>query len=251
MIQTFKNFIDKRKQASILSTSKTVCDKKANKDTRFAAIEKLSEYANESDDALEGLIDRLNITIDHSILDKREKEFVQDILINHEARSIPLLKKHIAKRYHIAWYVNTLKRLSANYIDDLLSALTFDDIIFSKEQVEKNLEIITMLRPVENNSEEIRKKIFDAVATFLKDRDERVRLAAVEVLALQMPDRACTEIAHYIDDNSPENSRLRNRVIHIFKEYQWRVPNHKKYKGGKISDNIFINNKGIIQTVGS
>jgi len=245
MFKSIKSFLKKRKEKSIQKAIKTLCNKKTNKDSRYAAIEKLEEEAKTNDVALIGLIKRFNFSVDHSIQDTKEKEVVKSIIIKHVPRSIPLLKNNLLKEFNISWTLQTLKESLSEeeIVQQLLSALIYDDISFSINDIEKNLEILNILRDYKQDY------IYNKIKGFLESHDERIRFSTMELLAIQSPERAAKDLAIYINDESMENIRLRRRVLELYKENAWKVPNPQMYKGGKICDGIYINSKGLISII--
>lgn len=245
MLKPIKKFFNNRKEKSIQNAIVTLCDKKTNKDTRLAAIEKLEEESKTHDGALQGLIKRFNFNIEHSIIDNKEKEHVAQILEKHKDRTILFLKENLQTAFNISWTVKILKKLTKeeDLILELLGTLHYQDISFSKDTIEKNFEVLNLLRDFHHPA------VYEKTKIFLEDQDERIRLAALEILAEQNPDKAVVDLARFITDTTIENSRLRNRVIEIFHQNCWRVPNAKDFKGGKITEGVFIDNKGIINLV--
>ncbi len=244
MIEFINKFMENRKKKSLENAIKLLCNKKTNKENRLVAIEKLEEEAKTNDEALRGLIKRFNFNIEHSILDNKEKEHVQKIIMSHKERAIPLLHENLEKDFNISWTIQTLNKLGiGDVVPALLSVINYEDLSFAKDKLEKNLEILTMLRDYKHP------EIYDKTKEFLDNHDERIRFATLELLAIQDPSRASQDLAIYITDETVENLRLQNRVIKLYHENQWKIPNHKQFKGGKIKDGIYIDNKGHINFV--
>ena len=54
----------------------------------------------------------------------------------------------------------------------------------------------------------------------------------------------------YLDDNSSENTRIRNAVVEAFVKKPWKIANPEKFNGGLIAEGVFATKDGQVERRG-
>src|SRR3989338_11394294 len=97
----FKKLLENRKKRKLLSAIEKIANKNTTQDSRQAAIEYLSKQSGF--EAIYGLLQRYNYTIDKSIVDNEEKEKVEEYVLAFANEAIQTVQEYIIKNETIAW----------------------------------------------------------------------------------------------------------------------------------------------------
>ena len=242
MLQKYQEYKKNRKQKRVEKALKLVANPKAIKEDRWAALAFLAEPEEEYfSDAVKGLLSRFEYSLEHGILDTREKELAMKGVLHAGKEALPLLKENLSTSHRIAWTMKCFKELGseAETLDALKGALVFDDVSLDQSAVDKNFDILCYL--VEYQVGDFRAKL----TKFLQDPDERVRYAAVEVLIEQKDYPELPELLEpWLSDSSAENTRIRQSVIQAFITGGWKLSDPGRYEGGEVAPGVFINRQG-------
>lgn len=225
--EKWSNYKKSRDEKRIASNSKLITKPKAMKEDRVAAIEYFASH-KEPEVAVPALLLRFEYSLEHGINDQREKEKAMDGIVTHGSAAIPMLREHIKNTSHIAWPIKILNKVSEEkeIVSVLLDALDKGDVAFDQAKVEKNFDILCYLADYQFNS------AGKHLETFLKDHDERVRFAAVEVLREQNDDYIPNLLEPFLLDNSEENIRIRRAVCETYASKGWKVENKEAIGSG-------------------
>jgi hypothetical protein len=230
-----REFFAGRKQRKIEKNMELVKNAKAIKEDRWAALQYFSTL-DEPEHAVPGLLRRFNFSLEHGINDTKEKELAMEGILRHGEAALPYVTKHLSETDRIAWPLKILYKLGneQQIVETLKSALNFNDVSFDRSAVDKNYDILCYLR------EHKLPGYVDQIAHFIKDHDERVRFAAVEVLIEQDDPSIAGLIERFIADESAENRRIRKSVIDAFVSRGWKLKHPEVFKSELITDGIFI-----------
>lgn len=236
-----KEYFDSRKQSRIERAAKLVTTIKAIKDDRWAAIELLSQV-DDVETSVNSLLARFEFSLEHGINDTREKELAMKGILGHGKEALPYVREWIKGSARIAWPIKILKELGTpeEVVDVLKSALDFNDVSFSQAAVDKNFDILCYLRDLPVGS------FTDQLKHFLKDADERVRFACVEVLVEQPDETTPSVLEPYLADNSSENIRIRQSVVGAFISKSWKVSNPSAFENGFIMSGVKVKPDGSV-----
>ncbi len=185
-------------------------NRKAIKEDRQGAIDFFADL-EDAEKAVPVLLDRFEYSLDHGINDSREKESQHEGHHATRRKDAWSSKNRLRQTTKIAWPMKILESsgVDRNEIADaLISCLDTKDVSFDQNAVDKNYDILCYLIDYEIGD---RARL---ILPFLKDPDERVRFASLEVLLAQKP--GLTDLSslleHFLLDDSPENRRLRALV---------------------------------------
>ncbi|MBF0440404.1 MAG: hypothetical protein HQK54_00720 [Oligoflexales bacterium] len=243
----FDKFAEYRKnkhKRAIEKTARVVKNPKAIREDRWAALEYLVE-TDDMENVVPALLERFEFSLEHGILDTREKELAMSGIVKYGEKVIPLVREKLQKTLRIAWPIKILTELAdeATMIETLKSALDYKDVSFDQAAVDKNYDILCYLREYKLSG------FLDKLSHFLKDPDERVRFACTEVIIEQEDGDTQGLLEPFLADASAENTRIRQAVIDAFFNRKWKVRDPSKFENGIVTDNIMINSKGYLQNL--
>ena len=240
--QKWLDFRQGRQEKSIAKYTKVIKNPKAMKEDRWAAL----EYFKGLDDApvsTESLLQRFEYSLEHGINDTREKDIAMEGITRHGQKSLPTIENHLKKTSRIAWPIKALAAIAdeQKIVAILLGLLNFGDISFDRDLVDKNYDVLCYLRDYKFSG------AAERLGHFLKDPDERVRFAAVEVLVEQDDKEIPSIVEHFLADESAENRRIRRSVIDAFVKHGWQLKNPDRFATGVVDQGIFVNKKGTLE----
>ncbi len=243
LIAQIKEYFFARRMKRIEKAGKLLKNPKAIREDRWAALEYLAETVPEADYAIPHLLQRFEYSLEHGINDTREKELALKGIVRFGEASVPFVRSWLQETSRIAWPIKVLKELGKEdaVIECLKNALNFTDVAFNQMAVDKNYDILCYLREYQ---------IPDSVAQiahFLQDADERVRFAAAELLIGQQTEQIRDHLTPFLKDDSSENRRIRQAVIQVFVDRNWKVANPTDFPDGRVADGVYINSQGLIE----
>lgn len=218
MLKKFKDYMGNRRLAKIEKAAKLIKNPKAIKEDRWAALEFL-ESLDEAEQAVPALLQRFEYSLEHGINDTREKELALKGISKHGPNGLPYLKTHLGTTSRIAWPIKALKEIADEkaLVETLYGVLNFNDVAFDQAAVDKNYDVLCYLRDLDC------KGLSEKLCHFLKDPDERVRYAAVELIIEQNESNISASLEDFLLDHSAENRRITEAIKLAFKKNGWKV----------------------------
>ena len=213
---------------------------KAIRDDRMAALEYLADDVQDTEKAVNALLDRFEFSLEHGINDTREKEKAMEGIIRQGEEALPFVLAHLKKTTRIAWPIKILKALGKSddhVIECLLGTLEYSDVSFDQAQTDKNYDILCHLADYKKTG------LKDKIGHFLKDPDERVRYAAAEVLMEQDLGEVGDTLEVLMRDQNPDNSRIRQTVVRKYLEQGWPIQNPAAFPGRNVIGPVFVNDQ--------
>ena len=216
--------------------AKTVKNAKAIKDDRWAALDYFVEHPDEKI-AVPALLQRFEYSLEHGILDSREKEIALNGIVKFKDRAISFAQEHLKNTARIAWPIKILKSAGSDALvkESLILALNFTDTSFDENQTDKNYDILCHLLEFPLTQEEA-----DKIAHFLEDVDERVRFAACELLIEQKDLLVSPVLEKFLADDTSENIRLRQATLRAFMEKQWPLKSPDRFPNAHVVANVYV-----------
>jgi HEAT repeat protein len=216
LIAKYRNFQKNRQDKAVAKNAALVTNSKAGREERVAAIDYLVSLTDVAI-AVPALLRRFEFSLEHGINDTREKEAVMEGIAAFGASAIPFIVEHLRATTRIAWSIKTFKKIADDeqIRDALITCLDFSDITLDQQKVDKNYDILCYLHEFQLPIAATRQ-----IFAFLTNLDERVRFAAVEVLVEQKSaaDEIAQHLVQFLDDLSPENSRIHQAVVTAYKK---------------------------------
>ncbi len=208
-----------------------VLDKRSLSPDRFQSIEYLCKLGTE--EAWRALLPRYNFTVDPSITDREEKQYIFDAITRAGESAVEPVKEFIRKTTAVNWGIKMLGKLVEQeaFVAELLSILEAEDTAYQKNPERKIQAIIALesvadariakadSRILEDASEDTR---FHAVRTLLTQDDPASADPLAELLARDDSMRVRTTIADgLVDKRWPVSEPLREKVAAVLP----RLPN--------------------------
>lgn len=208
-----------RQKAAIERASKTVLNKYALSEDRFAAMEKLRDAATE--EAVVALAKRFSYAYDKSIQDEQEKEWVEETLVGLGQAALEPLRKHVRAATTLSYVLKVLGKIA-----DPPKMLEILDELFATEppgytrDPQRKLQILTWLAEWDRApAAEIARRAFP----YLTDFDENVRFNAIQVLDTHRDPIAAPALVSALVRKEEESRRIKNRLAELLAETGWSV----------------------------
>lgn len=219
ILDQWKDYRAKSRHRSYEKMGDTLKNLVTTKEQRLEAIEALAG-ADDMGLAVPQLMKRFELVVEHGIIDKREKERVFEVLVEHAKISRPLVCDAVKSSKRISWHIKLAEKLlpDAEYQSLLLSSLNIESVLFDEAVHERNIEILLALK------EKLTEKAVDPAKILVRSRDEQVRMAALECLEAQASEfesaRQCLRelLAEPLTD---DNSRFLGLVKAIVTKHNW------------------------------
>ncbi len=198
-----------------------VLDKRAMSPDRFASIEYLCNVG--TDEAWRALLPRFNFTVDPSITDREEKQFILERISEATETAVEPVKEFLRKAQAVNWPIKMLRALLApeHFVAELIDVLAGEETAYQKNGERKNQAIIALEDCPDS-------RVPDAVAPFLDDVSEDTRFHAVRTLLAQGDEKSAAPIfALLVRDDS---LRIRTNVAEGLAEKHWACPEEFREK---------------------
>jgi len=197
--------------------ARRVANRDAQAEDREASAHWLAE--NGTDEALFALCGRFGLQLEHGMKDRKEKDIVFDLLIEHGAKGATVARRWASDNPHFHHVVRLVEKVeggdaAVGLLLELLSAEKVDNEF--KPEKKRNLLI--------SLAERRSPRIVAAAVPFLVDFDEGVRHAAIEAIAAQEGDEGAESLAAALANPKEESTRIRGRLVEIFQQRKWPLP---------------------------
>lgn len=198
-----------------------VLDKRAMSPDRFASIEYLCNVA--TDEAWRALLPRFNFTVDPSITDREEKQFILEHISEAGDTAVEPVKEFLRKAQAVNWPIKMLRALlpAEEFVAELIDVLAGQETAYQKNAEQKNQAIIAL----EDCPDP---RVPDAVAPFLDDVSEDTRFHAVRTLLAQGDPKSAAPIYELLVRD--DSLRIRTNVAEGLAEKGWACPEELREK---------------------
>lgn len=165
-------------EKTLLRHAERVLDKRALSPDRFASIEYLCRLGTE--EAWRAILPRYNFTVDPTITDREEKQYILDAISKAGEAAVVPVKEYLRKANAVNWPIKMLRALlgEAEFVTEMVALLGDEDTSYQKNP-ERKIQAIVALEEIADP------RVESAVATFLDDVSEDTRFAAVRTLLAQ------------------------------------------------------------------
>ena len=237
-----RGFQESRRRSRIEKASRSACNPKAIKEDRMASLQFLASLP-EGGEVVQRLLPRFEFSLEHGIVDTREKELAMSGILRFEKDALPHLQSWIKTSAKIAWPIKILKKVGSEseVIEVLKSALVFEDVSFDQGATDKNYDILCYLRDYKLGD------FSEKLVKLLDSPDERVRFACIEALIEQDNESLVPYLEPFIVDHSPDNIRIKQSVIRAFSDKKWKVADKAKIM--ELAQGIRVGSDGTIVLV--
>lgn len=203
---------------------------------RYAAADRLFEIG--SPESLRGLLQRFTFSIDSSIKDADEKEYVHDLLVRAGENAITPILEHLRRAEEAEWPLKALGCLvpEAVYRDHLLELVRSFDIYFSRYR-DKKLAVLKLLGRFDDS------EVAAAIERFLEDTDDEVRIEAIQIRAQHADDVLRDRLLKMLIEER-DRPRVRIAICEIFIVQNWVVRGHRTEILQSLPEGFQITGKG-------
>jgi HEAT repeat protein len=198
-----------------------VLDKRAMSPDRFASIEYLCNAG--TDEAWRALLPRFNFSVDPSITDREEKQFIIEHIAEAGEAAVEPVKEFLRKAQAVNWPIKMLRSLVPQeaFVTELIDVLSGEETAYQKNAERKNQAIIAL----EDCPDP---RVPEAVAPFLDDVSEDTRFHALRTLLAQGDPKSAEGLyALLVRDDS---LRIRTNIAEGVAEHAWPCPDELRDK---------------------
>ena len=171
-----------------------------------------------SPQSLLSLLARFDISLDHQLKDKGEKELIYALASSQGEKIIEPLNVWLRKCKSVALPLRMLEDLSGK---EAAIAMACELLEMERERDDfkptKKKALLIWLAGVRND------KCMSTASPFLEDFDEGVRYAAAEVIIAQKEDAGAEALLTVLTNPEEESNRLKIRICEIFEQRKWNV----------------------------
>ena len=212
-------------EKTLLRHAERVLDKRAMSPDRFASIEYLCKLGTE--EAWRAILPRYNFTVDPSITDREEKQYIFDNINEATETALDPVKEFLRKANAVNWPIKMLKAMLSNedFVTELLDVLKNEDTSYQKNPERKNQSIIAL--------EDARDpRVPPVIAGFLEDVSEDTRFHAVRTLLAQDDPSSAAPLAALLARE--DSMRIRTTIVDGLVEKKWPVAEEHREKIGAV-----------------
>ncbi len=218
----FRNMRESRRARSLEKCGNVLKNKVTTKEQRMEAMDSL--FAEEDPDlAIPQIMKRFEIVIESGIQDKREKELCAEHILEFGEKAGSFIEKALQQSVRISWTLHMAEKHfdAEKYLQLLLGVLEEEMPAFDDAATERHGEVILALKELRDE------RIVEPVAAYLAERDETLRMAALECMEAQAAhsDSAKQVILKLLEaDESDDNSRFLGIVRTMVAKNSWSEP---------------------------
>ena len=225
---------------TIIRHQKKLMNKYVQTMERKRTIALLAEIG--SQEAITALLGRFTYVTDGSIVDEDEKELVYEVIRSMGNMAVPALRSFVLGELSIYWPLKALTEIAGEEeaVKTLLEALDGIQDRFDRSMERMN-NIVSCFR--DYHHPDVLRKLIE-LAT---DESEEIRFLAIDGLTTfdEYIEAVDTIIERLVDD--AETNRVKTYIMDTLIERRWPIKKYKKQLLGKLPDNYFVDDTGIIQ----
>lgn len=201
-------------ERALMRHAERVLDKRAMSPDRFASIEYLCRLA--TPEAWRALLPRYNFSVDPSITDREEKNYIFEAITAHPDTAVEPVKEYLRSAPSLTWPINMLRKMlpREQFVGELIEVLKTYDTGYEKNP-ERKIQIIMAL---ENEPDA---RVPAAVIPFLGDFSEDVRFHAVRTLVAQGDESARGPLLKLLLEDT--SVRIRTTIVEGLAERGWAI----------------------------
>ncbi|OGQ93596.1 MAG: hypothetical protein A2284_11625 [Deltaproteobacteria bacterium RIFOXYA12_FULL_61_11] len=233
-------FQESRRAKRLDRAAKMLRQKTATEEQRRVAYEEIEN--NPGAEAAEALLNRYDFTIEKTIADLEEKEWIHDLLIGWGEVVVEPVKAYLRRAAQIAWPVKILAALipREELLEFLFLLMPEGDTIFDENSHQRAIEVLAQLGEFRDP------RISHLAAGLLGDSDDDLKLAALAAIELQAGDeeREAVTAAFLAEE---DNIRVRKRMLELFHAKGWSVESIRKEAEKLLPQGYFLSKNHVIK----
>jgi len=216
--------------------AKRVTNLNTQVDDREASAQWLADEG--SPQAIFAILKRFSLNYEHRMKDSQEKERIYLMLERLGPPALSPAKEWMRKNAQFAYPLRLVSQFEGEEktIDFLLELLSLENDDFSPQ---KKLQLLSHLQNYKNDT------IGSAIIPYLKDFNEDVRFATIEVMAIQQDPQTREPLLEQMAAEA--SNRLRHRIATIFTEVNWSITPHEELIKDKVPVGFKLDNDKFLQ----
>ena len=220
-------------EQKIIKRQRKITNRDAQPEDREAAARWLADQG--SPGALLALLARFDVSLDHQLKDKGEKDLVYALASSKGNEMLVPLETWLKKCRSVALPLRLLEDLAGKNaaIDMACTLLDLERARDDFKPVKKKALLIWL-------ASEKGERCLEAAAPFLDDFDEGVRYAAAEVIIAQKSDGGRVPLLTVLQNSEEESNRLKIRICEVFEQRKWAVGDAAETVAGNLPENFRI-----------
>lgn len=211
---------------------------------RYEAMEKLASW--NTPEATEALLKRFTFASTSTTSDEEEKARVAELLQAKGRDAVEPLVHYLKTEEELAWPLRVLHRIlpEDEFRDRATDVLAGIDVQFDRTPTRK-VELIHALAPHAHEQ-----RVAETIAAFLEDTDDRVQIAAVEVLASNgRPEDQERLTATLIE--ADERPRVRSAICSAMAAHAVSVKGRKAEVEPLLPEGYYLTRDGVVKRLGT
>lgn len=210
----FLDFLIGGEESQLRRHAKRIANINAQHEDRLSSARWLAEKGSE--EAILGLFGRFSLTIESQMKDAAEKELVFDLLTDLGPTVVGPAREWLKKNAQIAQPLRIIEQFEGRdaVVDVLLELIARENDPFKTEKKRQLLIKLSELRSPRSVA---------PVIPLLRDFDEGVRYAAVEVLLATEDPAGVSALAEALASPDEDSNRVRARIAEGFSLRRWSL----------------------------
>lgn len=220
-------------EQKITKRQRKITNRDAQPEDREAAARWLADQGSPA--ALLALLARFDVSLDHQLKDKGEKDLVYALASSKGNEMLAPLETWLKKCRSVALPLRLLEDLAGKNaaIDMACTLLDLERARDDFKPVKKKALLIWL-------ASEKGDQCLEAAVPFLDDFDEGVRYAAAEVIIAQKSEGGRVPLLTVLQNPEEESNRLKIRVCEVFAQRKWSVGDAAETVASNLPENFRI-----------
>ncbi len=235
---------EKRRKAAVEKNVRKLQQKYGQSDNRSRAVVALRDDGSE--DAIYGLLQRFKVSVDPSITDQEEKEWVHDVVADFGPKAIEPIRRFVHKESAVMWPLRILEQIQGR---EAAVALACESLRRAAGEYQrdatKKISLLKHLVTLKASDA----KVVDTICQLLDDMDGDVVIGAVEALAeLDTSASSREKVLEVLKEKGPDNIRLRQEIFRVLAETGWSVKGFRPTVETIIEEPWYLTGEGLVKS---
>ena len=207
--------VDQRKQKNLEKLGNRLLSRSHQHEDRMAAIEELASIR--TPESIGALFRRYDVSADKERDDRREKEYLADVLVAMGDEMLPQLREHLQRSTQVVLPAGILARVldSPGVVSELLPILEAELARHAAFKPEKKVRLIQVLSAQDDD------RIAPVLERALSDFDETVRFEAAQALARREPRFSGPVLVSRLVGGHEESNRVKASILAALAILAW------------------------------
>ncbi len=234
---------EKRRKNAIARNIRKLQQKYGQSDIRSRAVVALRDDGSE--EAIYGLLQRYKVSVDPSITDQEEKQWVREVVADFGTQAIGPISKFVHREAEVMWPLRILAdiRGTGEAVELACETLRKAASEYQRDHTKK----VTLLKHLVA-LEASRPEVVETVELLLEDMDGDTVIAAVEALArLDEKGESRNKVLEVLKERGRENIRLKLEIFRVLVETGWSVKGFRPTVEELLEEPFYLTGDGIMK----